>query len=170
MSAEQDWAVKNRKRFKNHKNFIATGAKRFGMSHRAFRNAVRTNKTGGFGSGTRRREAAVVAVAGFSRAGFGATLDPDTKIRVTIRNALARLETDTSFDGDGNPVRDSIWADADFRHKLCRLSAHNWKQIVDEDEFLKFQFEMRGKRYWALPHTLKDYVFKELPLAQEVTL
>lgn len=183
MSTVSHWIETKGKRFKDKDKMIAAGATRFHVSQEVFADFVAgkrasiypvRRKKGGPGSGPRRsRESAAstaTAAAGFSRADFGATNDPDTKVRVTIRNALARLDKDQSLDAGGNPVRDSIWSDVDFRHKVCRLSSHNWKQIVDEEEFLKFQFEMRGKRYWALPHTIKDYVFKELPLAQEVTL
>ena len=149
MTAVQEWAAKNRKRYEDNNHFVCAGAKKFKITVRAFRAAIAdpTRKRGGPGSGPQ-------PLAVRSRKSSGITLDEllaahdtDTKIKLAIRKALGEL------------VEGKAVTDAEFRSTHCRVGSQGWKIVSAEPEFKKNRFRITGAGggiYWATTSTVKE--------------
>jgi hypothetical protein len=177
VNAMQKWIDENRNKakYKDEEKLIAACASYFRRGRAVVAAFIRGEIDNPFGNNKVARGNGVASSnghshnknkVGFSRTEFRSKCDPETRIRETIRATLARLDQDPE-------KRDDVWPEADFRTTLCALRGlpvREWQQIIDDAEFLKYQFVLNKKRYWALLHTMKEFVFKEMPLAQEVEL
>ncbi len=81
---------------------------------------------------------------GLSRKEFMSQFDVATRVRESIRKAIKALGSD------------EIVKDSGFRTDHCGESnVAAWRQVVDEVEFLQYQFSFEGKTWWATAATVK---------------
>ena len=76
---------------------------------------------------------------------FKSQFDNYTRIRKAIEESLRSLE-------DNQVVKD-----VDFRIYLCGIGSTNgWRQVAEEEEFSKYQFQCDGKIWWATEKTVQE--------------
>lgn len=155
MGAVQRWIESNTKRYKNRDKLTAAGANRFRVSRATFTDFLDgkltsiypSRKKGGPGSGQRTVTSRASKAGGLSVDEFMASHDLDTRLKLSIRDAIAKLPEDT------------IVPDAIFRSEHCRVSSVGWKAVSAEAEFSKNRFRVTGAGgglYWATVNTVKQ--------------
>lgn len=98
-------------------------------------------------------------VRGLSKEALAEKFDYNTKCRVSLQKALKKIP------------KGVVWSDKEMREECGVSNNHGWRDVAEEEDFLKYQFSVGGDRhvFWARPETVKwacQNIAKAKPLAE----